>query len=62
VLGVSYGYPIDMWSAGCVIAELHIGYPLFPAEDEKDLMSRMLEIMGMPPDPVLKVILRTNSY
>lgn len=25
-----YSYPIDMWSAGCVLAELELGRPLFP--------------------------------
>ena len=25
ILGATYGYPIDMWSFGCLIAELYIG-------------------------------------
>lgn len=34
-----YGTPIDMWSFGCVVAELIIGYPLLAGEDEHDQVS-----------------------
>jgi serine/threonine protein kinase len=27
---------IDMWSFGCIIAELYTGYPIFPGESEID--------------------------
>ena len=30
VLGVSYDNAIDMWSIGCIAAELFVGLPLFP--------------------------------
>lgn len=29
LLGLDYGHPIDMWSLGCILAELHLGHPLF---------------------------------
>ncbi|KAG1445555.1 hypothetical protein G6F56_009872 [Rhizopus delemar] len=32
VLGMEYGLPIDMWSTGCILAELYTGRPLFPGE------------------------------
>jgi serine/threonine protein kinase len=28
-----YGKPIDMWSLGCIFAELMFGKPLFPGKD-----------------------------
>lgn len=34
ILGLPYGLPIDMWSFGCILAELCTGYPIFPGEDE----------------------------
>ena len=49
LLGVSYGYPIDMWSFGCIMMELYTGTPLLPSENEKEHMSMILEILGMPP-------------
>ena len=42
-----------MWSFGCILYELYIGYPLFPGEDEKDHMALMMEIKGIPPRSVL---------
>lgn len=30
ILGLPYGCEIDMWSFGCILAELLTGYPLFP--------------------------------
>ena len=39
ILGVRYTPAIDMWSFGCVVAELQRGYPLFPGKSETDQMS-----------------------
>lgn len=30
IMGLPYGCEIDMWSFGCILAELFMGYPLFP--------------------------------
>jgi dual specificity tyrosine-phosphorylation-regulated kinase 2/3/4 len=36
ILGIPYTMAIDMWSFGCIIAELYTGYPIFPGENETD--------------------------
>lgn len=36
LLGRTYGYQIDMWSLGCLLVELHTGYPLFNGKNEND--------------------------
>lgn len=36
IMGAKYGMPIDMWSLGCILAELLTGFPLLPGEDEND--------------------------
>jgi len=33
-LGLPYGKAIDMWSFGCIMAEMYMGYPIFPGENE----------------------------
>eukprot|EP00760_Papus_ankaliazontas_P028469 PhM_4_TR372/c2_g1_i2/m.67956/K18669/DYRK2_3_4; dual specificity tyrosine-phosphorylation-regulated kinase 2/3/4 len=49
MLGFPYTTAIDMWSLGCIVAELYTGYPLFPGENELDQMLCIMEIMGVPP-------------
>lgn len=49
ILGMTYGMPIDMWSLGCILAELLTGYPIFPGENEQEQLAYIMEIFG-PPD------------
>ena len=44
----TYGPAVDVWSAGCIFAELLSGKPLFPGRDEHDTLRRILELMGYP--------------
>ncbi|KAJ0069984.1 hypothetical protein NL108_018685, partial [Boleophthalmus pectinirostris] len=36
ILGLPFCEAIDMWSLGCVIAELFLGWPLYPGASEYD--------------------------
>ena len=45
--------PIDMWSLGCILAELLTGFPLLPGEDEADQLACIIELLGMPPQRLL---------
>ncbi|KAJ1617815.1 kinase-like domain-containing protein [Pavlovales sp. CCMP2436] len=49
LLGCPYGTGIDMWSLGCIMVELHTGEPLFAGTDEADQMSKISELLGVPP-------------
>ncbi|CAN1765502.1 Dual specificity protein kinase YAK1 homolog [Linum perenne] len=63
LLGYQYTTGIDMWSFGCIVAELFLGLPLFPGASEFDLLRRMIEILGeQPPDYVLKEAKNTNKF
>lgn len=53
MLGIPYNTAIDMWSFGCIVAELYIGYPIFPGESEQDQLSRIMEMIGVPSREVM---------
>lgn len=44
----SYSWAIDIWSAGCIFAELLSGKPLFPGRSEPDQVQRIFALLGMP--------------
>jgi dual specificity tyrosine-phosphorylation-regulated kinase 2/3/4 len=48
ILGLSYNTAIDMWSLGCIIAELYTGIPLFPGENEQEQLGCIMEVIGLP--------------
>lgn len=43
-----YTTAIDMWSVGCVVAELLLGHPLFPGESAVDQLVEIIKILGTP--------------
>lgn len=43
-----YTAAIDMWSGGCVLAELLLGHPLFPGESGVDQLVEIIKILGTP--------------
>lgn len=49
VLGSPYSHPIDMWSLGCVLFEMVNGSPLFPAQDENELLEFYTITLGHIP-------------
>ena len=42
----NYSTPIDMWAAGCVMAELLTGKPLLPGSDTADMMKKICYVIG----------------
>uniref|UniRef100_A0A6T6PG10 Protein kinase domain-containing protein n=1 Tax=Rhodosorus marinus TaxID=101924 RepID=A0A6T6PG10_9RHOD len=43
-----YGPAVDMWSVGCLLAELLLRTPLFPGSSETDQLDRILKLLGSP--------------
>lgn len=62
ILGQPYGIAIDMWSLGCVLAELYTGYPLFPGENEVQQLACIMEILGVPSDAYLQRSSRRDTF
>jgi serine/threonine protein kinase len=49
-----YSKPIDVWSTGCVFAELFLRRPLFEGQNHIDQVSRTFSIMGTPSPDALE--------
>ncbi|XP_053995659.1 cyclin-dependent kinase 4-like [Hylaeus anthracinus] len=48
LLGCSYATPVDIWSVGCILAELSRLEPLFPGTSEGDQLDRIFQVIGTP--------------
>ena len=45
-----YGPAIDMWSVGCIFAELILRAPLFNGQSELDQLTKIFTLRGVPTD------------
>ncbi|XP_027638699.2 dual specificity tyrosine-phosphorylation-regulated kinase 4, partial [Falco peregrinus] len=62
ILGHPYAMAVDMWSLGCIIAELYTGYPLFPGENEVDQLACIMEVLGLPPPDFIQAASRKRTF
>jgi len=57
-----YSTPIDIWSAGCIFAEMATGRPLFPGTSAPDQLVRIFKILGTPNDKMWPGIVELPEY
>lgn len=57
-----YDSKIDMWSLGCVAGELFLGIPLFPGQNEMNMICRIVEMLGDMPDRFLRRCRQTTKF
>lgn len=62
ILGLPYGRPIDLWSLGCIICEMQMGYPIFPGESEKEQLLCVMEVLGVPPPRMVERSPRKKDF
>jgi cyclin-dependent kinase len=48
----NYSTSIDIWSIGCILAEMASGRPLFPGSSVKDQLLRIFKILGTPDEEI----------
>lgn len=51
-----------MWSLGCIVVELFLGLPLFPGSSEYNQVSRITEMLGLPPNWMLEVGKQSGEF
>ncbi|EKX34529.1 hypothetical protein GUITHDRAFT_158803 [Guillardia theta CCMP2712] len=57
-----YSTSIDMWSFGCVLGEMLIGRPLFPAESQEQQLKSIAQVIGVPDGSMLKSMKRPRTF
>lgn len=67
----NYGFPVDMWSMGCIFAEMVTGAPLFNGHTDSEQLLKIFKLFGTPTReewpgiatcPNVKVVLSDARY
>jgi len=62
LLGLSCSESVDMWSLGCVVAELFLNWPLYPGSSEYDQIRYICQTQGLPSDRLLNMATKTSLF
>ncbi|XP_053689436.1 homeodomain-interacting protein kinase 2 [Sabethes cyaneus] len=62
ILGLPFCEAIDMWSLGCVVAELFLGWPLYPGSSEYDQIRYISQTQGLPTEHMLNSASKTAKF
>lgn len=57
-----YSTSIDVWSAGCIFAEMASGRPLFPGGSIKDQLLRIFKVLGTPTEETWPRVSQLPDY
>ncbi|XP_048437514.1 probable serine/threonine-protein kinase At1g09600 isoform X3 [Pyrus x bretschneideri] len=49
-----YGVSIDLWSTGCILAEMYAGKPIMPGRTEVEQMHKIFKLCGSPSEEFWK--------
>lgn len=58
----TYNTSIDIWSAGCIMAEMYTGRPLFPGTTNDDQLQKIFRLMGTPSERTWPGISQLPEY
>ncbi|KAL6873711.1 hypothetical protein ACP4OV_013793 [Aristida adscensionis] len=57
-----YGVGIDLWSAGCLLAEMFSGKPLMPGRTEVEQLVKIFTLCGSPPEDYWRKMRFSTSF
>ena len=57
----NYNTSIDVWSCGCIFAEMISGVPLFRGRDNTDQLMHIMRIIGTPDERILRKVSPESS-
>ncbi|KAL7676356.1 hypothetical protein ACOME3_002610 [Neoechinorhynchus agilis] len=62
ILELGWSQPCDVWSVGCIIFELYVGYTLFQTHENREHLAMMERILGKIPYRMIKATRRTKYF
>ncbi|XP_032341915.1 LOW QUALITY PROTEIN: homeodomain-interacting protein kinase 4 [Camelus ferus] len=62
LLGLPFCEKVDVWSLGCIMAELHLGWPLYPGNNEYDQVRYICETQGLPKPHLLHAARKAHHF
>lgn len=48
LMGLTYATPVDIWSCGCIMAELHLRRAFLNGQYEMDQLNKIFDVIGTP--------------
>ncbi|XP_027336910.1 probable serine/threonine-protein kinase At1g54610 [Abrus precatorius] len=57
-----YGIGIDLWSVGCLLAEMFVGRPIMPGRTEVEQLHMIFKLFGAPSEDYFRKLKLTTSY
>ncbi|KAL5663207.1 hypothetical protein ACJX0J_023315, partial [Zea mays] len=57
-----YSPAVDMWSVGCIFAELLNGKPILPGKNEPEQLTKIFELCGTPDDTIWPGVTKMPWY
>ncbi|KAG1652058.1 hypothetical protein FOA52_010222, partial [Chlamydomonas sp. UWO 241] len=58
----TYSTPVDLWSIGCIFAEMLNHKPLFPGDSEIDQLFKIFQVMGTPDESTWQGVTTLPDY
>lgn len=58
----NYSTSIDIWSIGCIMAEMFSGKPLFPGKTNEDQLHKIFKVFGTPTEQTWPRVSEYSEY